>query len=99
MTFAHIMGGPLDPLIELGLPLLIFIGLYHWSSRGERGKHRREADRRRAAGDPEYHTALTTPDLKALAATLEARPADDAARALRARIASELARRSVEVRT
>lgn len=96
MTFAHVMGGPLDPLIELGLPLLIFIGLYFWSSRGERSKHRREADRRLASGDPAY--VLTTRDLRALAAKVEAQPADDAARALRTGIASELARRTPEVK-
>jgi hypothetical protein len=33
MTFAHIMSGPLDALIELGLPLAVFAGLYWWSSR------------------------------------------------------------------
>lgn len=37
MTFAHVMNGPLDPLIELGLPLAVFIGLYFWS-RGARGR-------------------------------------------------------------
>lgn len=36
MTFAHMGGGPLDLAIELGLPLVIFLGLYFWSSRGRR---------------------------------------------------------------
>ena len=29
----HVVSGPLDALIELGLPLLVFLGLYWWSSR------------------------------------------------------------------
>ena len=33
MTFAHIMSGPLDAIIELGLPLAVFFGLYWWSNR------------------------------------------------------------------
>ena len=33
MTFAHVVSGPLDALLELGLPLAIFAGLYWWSSR------------------------------------------------------------------
>jgi hypothetical protein len=32
----HILSGPLDALIELGLPLLVFAGLWWWSTRGER---------------------------------------------------------------
>lgn len=32
-TFAHLMSGPLDALIELGLPLAIFVGLYWWANR------------------------------------------------------------------
>lgn len=51
MTLAHVIGGPLDPLIEIGLPLVIFIGLYFWSSRGAGGKRRREAERRRGAAE------------------------------------------------
>lgn len=97
MTFAHVLGGPLDPLIELGLPLVIFIGLYFWSSRGAGGKQRREAQRRRAAGDANYYTALSTADLRALATQLDADPADEPARELRAGVASELKRRSGEV--
>ena len=33
MTLAHIMSGPLDALVELGLPLAVFAGLYWWSTR------------------------------------------------------------------
>lgn len=33
---AHLVSGPLDLLIELGLPLLVFLALYWWSSRKER---------------------------------------------------------------
>ena len=33
MTLAHIMSGPLDALLELGLPLAVFAGLYWWSTR------------------------------------------------------------------
>ena len=36
MTVGHIMSGPLDALIELGLPLLVFAGLWWWSSRPDR---------------------------------------------------------------
>lgn len=38
MTFAHLVSGPLDALIELGLPLAVFVALYWWSSRKERSK-------------------------------------------------------------
>lgn len=33
MTVAHIISGPLDLMLELGVPFLIFLGLYWWSSR------------------------------------------------------------------
>lgn len=33
---AHIIGGPLDAFIELGLPLLVFAVLWWWTSRKER---------------------------------------------------------------
>lgn len=33
---AHVVGGPLDIALELGLPLLAFLALYWWSSRKER---------------------------------------------------------------
>lgn len=33
MTLAHIMSGPLDAVLELGLPLAVFAGLYWWSAR------------------------------------------------------------------
>ncbi|CAN5210937.1 hypothetical protein BH18CHL2_BH18CHL2_09000 [soil metagenome] len=38
MTFAHVVSGPIDAVIELGLPVAIFLGLYWWSSRKERRK-------------------------------------------------------------
>jgi hypothetical protein len=38
MTFAHVVSGPIDAVIELGLPVVIFLGLYWWSSRKERPK-------------------------------------------------------------
>lgn len=34
MTLAHVFGGPLDALVELGLPLAVFAVLWWWSSRG-----------------------------------------------------------------
>lgn len=33
VTFAHLVSGPLDALLELGLPLAIFVALYWWSNR------------------------------------------------------------------
>lgn len=33
VTVAHVMSGPLDALIELGLPLAVFVGLFWWSNR------------------------------------------------------------------
>lgn len=33
---AHIIGGPLDAFIELGLPLIVFALLWWWTSRRER---------------------------------------------------------------
>ena len=38
MTFAHIVSGPVDAIVELGLPVGIFLALYWWSSRKERRK-------------------------------------------------------------
>ena len=38
MIVAHVLGGPADALIELGLPLAIFAALWWWSSRKERRK-------------------------------------------------------------
>jgi hypothetical protein len=35
---AHVLSGPLDALIELGIPLLIFLALYWWSSRKPKPK-------------------------------------------------------------
>lgn len=36
MILGHIIGGPLDALLELGLPLLVFALLWWWSTRRER---------------------------------------------------------------
>lgn len=36
MIVGHILGGPLDALVELGVPLAIFAALWWWSSRKER---------------------------------------------------------------
>mgnify|MGYP001559272043 CR=1 FL=1 len=36
MIVGHVLAGPLDALVELGLPLLVFAGLWWWSSRKER---------------------------------------------------------------
>ncbi len=33
MTFAHFVSGPLDLIVELGLPLAVFAGLYWWTTR------------------------------------------------------------------
>jgi hypothetical protein len=38
MIVGHLVGGPLDTLIELGLPLALFGVLWWWSARGERKK-------------------------------------------------------------
>ncbi len=38
MILAHVIGGPLDAVIELGLPLAIFAALWWWSARKERRK-------------------------------------------------------------
>lgn len=38
MTVGHIIGGPIDALIEVGLPLAIFAVLWWWSARKERKK-------------------------------------------------------------
>lgn len=33
---AHVIGGPLDLVVELGLPLVLFAVLWWWSSRKPR---------------------------------------------------------------
>jgi hypothetical protein len=38
MIVAHLISGPLDALIELGLPLVLFAALWWWSSRKEKRK-------------------------------------------------------------
>ena len=37
------LGGPLDTFVELGLPILLFLGLYWWSARKPK-RARPEAD-------------------------------------------------------
>ncbi len=41
MVLAHGTAGPLDELLELGLPLLILAALYLWSSRKPKGGTKR----------------------------------------------------------
>lgn len=36
MIVGHVIGGPIDALIEVGLPLAIFGALWWWSARKER---------------------------------------------------------------
>lgn len=36
MILGHMISGPLDALIELGLPLAIFAALWWWSARKDR---------------------------------------------------------------
>jgi len=36
MIVGHILSGPLDALIEFGLPLALFAALWWWSARKER---------------------------------------------------------------
>jgi hypothetical protein len=38
MILAHVISGPLDALIELGVPVAIFALLWWWSARKERRK-------------------------------------------------------------
>ena len=38
MILGHIISGPVDTLIELGLPLVLFAVLWWWSARKERKK-------------------------------------------------------------
>lgn len=38
MIVGHVLNGPADAFIELGLPLAIFFALWWWSSRKERRK-------------------------------------------------------------
>lgn len=38
MTFAHVISGPVDTIVELGVPIAIFIALYWWSNRKEKAK-------------------------------------------------------------
>lgn len=63
--------GPLDAFVDVGLPLLALVVLWLLSRR--KGPKRKEAERRRAAGDPEFYRALPTDDLATLIGMLEAR--------------------------
>ncbi|MGH2379469.1 MAG: hypothetical protein ACRDGT_13495 [Candidatus Limnocylindria bacterium] len=45
MTLGHILSGPLDLVIELGLPLAVFAALWWWSTRAER-KAKKEKGRK-----------------------------------------------------
>ena len=38
MILAHVISGPADALIEVGLPVIIFAALWWWSARKERRK-------------------------------------------------------------
>lgn len=38
MILAHIIGGPIDAIVELGLPLALFAVLWWWSARKEKKK-------------------------------------------------------------
>lgn len=66
-----VYSGPLDAFIDLGLPLLGLVVLRLLSRR--KGPKRKEAERQRAAGDPEFYRALPTDDLATLVGMLEAR--------------------------
>jgi hypothetical protein len=45
VILGHIISGPLDAVIEFGLPVAIFAALWWWSTRGER-KAKKEKDRK-----------------------------------------------------
>ncbi len=38
MIVGHVLSGPLDALIELGLPVALFAVLWWWSARKEKGE-------------------------------------------------------------
>jgi len=40
VTFAHVISGPVDTIVELGVPIAIFIALYWWSNRTEKAKRK-----------------------------------------------------------
>lgn len=70
--------GPLDAIVELGLPLVALVAFWLYARRGRRSRD--EAERRRTAGDPSYYEALATDDLATLVAMLadrEERTAED----------------------
>ena len=92
-VLAH-MGGN-DWFIELGLPLVVLVGLYFWSQRGDRAK-RGAAEARKAAGDTAYFDALPDKDLVNLVDALQQQTDRDANDdTLLAGVRAELARRGV----
>lgn len=96
VIIAHVMGGPLDPIIEFALPLAIFVGLYFWSTRTGRRRAGRSA--RGASGRASEswiaYVSRSSRELRALEATLKTGPQDDANAALLRVIQAELQRRS-----
>lgn len=43
-ALAHVLAGPLDLLIELGLPIVVLVVLWAWSARAERQKRKETRD-------------------------------------------------------
>lgn len=44
-AFPHVLGtGPLDLLLEVGIPVIVLVVLWAWSARAERGKRNRTSD-------------------------------------------------------
>lgn len=48
-ALAHVLAGPLDLLIELGLPVLLLVALWAWARRAERRRGAGERDEEEAA--------------------------------------------------
>lgn len=46
MTVGHIISGPLDAVIELGLPVAVFAALWWWSTRAERKAKKEKRDKK-----------------------------------------------------
>ena len=97
MIVAHVMGGPLDAIVEFALPLAVFVGLYLWSTRTGRRREGRP-DARGASGRASEswiaYVSRSSAELRALEATLQTGPQDDASAALLRVIQAELQRRS-----
>lgn len=49
-ALAHVVSGPLDALIELGLPVILLVALWAWSARAERKRKSREQGEREGEG-------------------------------------------------